>query len=101
MIDNPTLFDLTAFMQLRRNKRARRRVTVHLSPQERRVMQMKADGMTTEGIAHRLCVSVHVVRLYIEKVHRKLDAQSTACAVAKCVALKLIAAHVGEYIEVA
>ena len=86
MLDNPTLIDLAPFT---RNLKARRRI-VHLSPRERQVMQMIADGMTLEAIAVRLHISLGVVRLYIGQVHRKLNVQSTPCAVGKCVELKLI-----------
>ena len=87
MLDNPTLIDLAPFT---RNLKTRRRVCVHLSPRERQVMQLVADGMTLEAIASRLHISLGVVRLYIGQVHRKLNVQSTPCAVGKCVELKLI-----------
>ena len=87
MLDNPTLIDLAPFT---RNLKARRRVCVHLSPRERQVMQMIADGMTLEAIAVRLRISLGVVRLYIGQVHRKLNVQSTPCAVGKCVELRLV-----------
>ena len=87
MLDNPTLIDLAPFT---RNLKTRRRVCVHLSPRERQVMQMIADGMTLEAIAVRLRISLGVVRLYIGQVHRKLNVQSTPCAVGKCVELRLV-----------
>jgi len=100
MLDNPTLIDLTLFTQLRRNKRGRRRINVTLARRERQVMQLIADGVTIDGIARRLRISRGVVKNYVARVHRKLNAQSTPCAVAKCVELRLIHANVGEYIEV-
>ena len=101
MLDNPTLLDLDALTipLFRRNRKARLRLKVKLSPQEFRVMQMKADGMTTEAIAQKLGIAIGTTRRYIESVHSKLNVQSTECAVAKLTELRIISANVGEYIE--
>lgn len=87
MLDNPTLLDLTQFTTC---LKARHRVTIHLSRREKQVMQLKADGLTLEAIALKLGITVGVVRLYIQSVHKKLNVQCTESAVAKCVKLGVV-----------
>ena len=47
-----------------------------LSPRELEVLVAMHDGLTTTGIAKRLCVSESTVKTHIAAVYRKLDAHS-------------------------
>ena len=75
------------------------RVMVHLSPREKQVMQMIADGLTVEFIAYQLGITSGVVRLYTSQVRHKLDAQCTTAAVAKCVQLGIIHVNVWAFLD--
>lgn len=67
---------------------------VYLSPREKQVVQMIADGKTVAFISYELGISPGVVRIYMTNVRKKLDAQCTTAAVAKCVQLGIIRVNV-------
>ena len=50
----------------------------HLSPKEREVLQLLAEGMTTKQIASRLYVSVKTIETHRQKIMEKLDIHSIA-----------------------
>ena len=62
-----------------------------LTPREREVLQLLAEGIATEGIAQRLVVSSHTVRNHIRSILAKLDAHSRLEAVAIAVREQLVA----------
>ena len=53
-----------------------------LSPREREVMHLMAEGLTAETIGERLGISVETVRTHVRNVIRKLQARNRVHAVA-------------------
>jgi DNA-binding CsgD family transcriptional regulator len=53
-----------------------------LSRRETEVLQLIADGLTSEPIAARLWLSVETVKSHVGAIHAKLGAHSRAHAVA-------------------
>jgi DNA-binding NarL/FixJ family response regulator len=61
------------------------RATAHvpqLSPREREIMHLMAEGMTAEQIAGQIIVSVETVRTHVRNVIRKLQARNRVHAIA-------------------
>ena len=61
------------------------RATSHvpqLSPREREIMHLMAEGMTAEAIAAKIAVSVETVRTHVRNVIRKLQARNRVHAIA-------------------
>jgi DNA-binding NarL/FixJ family response regulator len=61
------------------------RATAHvpqLSPREREIMHLMAEGMTAEAIGDRISVSVETVRTHVRNVIRKLQARNRVHAIA-------------------
>jgi two-component system nitrate/nitrite response regulator NarL len=61
-----------------------------LTPRERDVLQLAADGLSTPSIAKRLYLSQATVRTHFGHIYIKLDVSSRAGAVAKGMRLGLI-----------
>ena len=61
-----------------------------LTPRERDVLQLAADGLSTPSIAEHLSVSRATVRTHFGHIYLKLDVKSRAGAVAKAMRLGLI-----------
>jgi two-component system, NarL family, nitrate/nitrite response regulator NarL len=61
-----------------------------LTPRERDVLQLAADGLSTPSIAQRLSLSRATVRTHFGNIYLKLDVRSRAGAVAKGMRLGLI-----------
>jgi DNA-binding NarL/FixJ family response regulator len=53
-----------------------------LSPREKEIMRLMAEGMTAEQIANQLNVSVETVRTHVRNVIRKLQARNRVHAIA-------------------
>src|SRR3954465_10990657 len=53
-----------------------------LSPREREIMHLMAEGMTADAIANQLNVSVETVRTHVRNVIRKLQARNRVHAIA-------------------
>ena len=60
---------------------------VGLSERERDVLRLLADGLTDDGAAHALGLSVHTVRSYTKTLFRKLGVHSRAEAARRAVEL--------------
>jgi DNA-binding NarL/FixJ family response regulator len=61
------------------------RATSHvpqLSPREREIMHLMAEGMTAEAIGAKITVSVETVRTHVRNVIRKLQARNRVHAIA-------------------
>jgi DNA-binding NarL/FixJ family response regulator len=54
-----------------------------LSPREREVMELMAEGLTNKEIAARLTLSVHTIVEYVSDIYGKLHVNTRAGAVAK------------------
>ncbi|MCC3766686.1 helix-turn-helix transcriptional regulator [Streptomyces sp. UNOC14_S4] len=52
-----------------------------LTPRERTVLGLLAEGLTSEAMGRRLAISPHTVNRHLEKVYRKLGAHSRVTAV--------------------
>ena len=61
-----------------------------LTPRERDVLQLAADGLSTPSIAEHLSVSRATVRTHFGNIYLKLDVRSRAGAVAKGMRLGVI-----------
>jgi DNA-binding NarL/FixJ family response regulator len=53
-----------------------------LSPRERQIMHLMAEGLTAEAIGSQLAVSVETVRTHVRNVIRKLQARNRVHAIA-------------------
>ena len=53
-----------------------------LSPREREIMHLMAEGMTAEAIGDKITVSVETVRTHVRNVIRKLQARNRVHAIA-------------------
>lgn len=53
-----------------------------LSPREREIMHLMAEGLTAEAIANQITVSVETVRTHVRNVIRKLQARNRVHAIA-------------------
>jgi DNA-binding CsgD family transcriptional regulator len=53
-----------------------------LSPREREIMHLMAEGMTAEAIGDKISVSVETVRTHVRNVIRKLQARTRVHAIA-------------------
>ncbi len=61
------------FQRLARGQREQSCPAAKLSDREREVLVCVADGMTNREIAEKLFMSVHTVKLHIQRIFRKLD----------------------------
>lgn len=61
-----------------------------LTPRERAVLQLLAEGLSNKVIAHRLNISEHTVKFHVNAIMTKLDAQSRTDAVVRAVRLGLV-----------
>jgi PAS domain S-box-containing protein len=61
-----------------------------LTPREREVLQLAADGRSTRDIAGLLVVSPGTVKTHLQHIYAKLDARDRASAVATAMRLGLI-----------
>jgi DNA-binding NarL/FixJ family response regulator len=61
-----------------------------LSAREAEVLQLLADGLTTEGVGKQLYLSPTTVRSYAENAMRKLEARNRVHAVAQAMRLGLL-----------
>lgn len=64
-----------------------------LTPREREVLQLMAEGLDNEAIAGRLILSVHTIRNHVQNILVKLDAHSKLEAVAVATREGLLRQH--------
>ena len=62
-----------------------------LTPREREVLELLAEGMTNDGAAAALSISPETVQTHVRKAMAKLDADTRTEAVATALRLALIA----------
>jgi len=70
--------------------RDREHMRVSLSPREREVLQLMADGVGTRQIGHRLGISYSTVRTHVRSISAKLGARSMVNAVVTARELALV-----------
>jgi DNA-binding NarL/FixJ family response regulator len=61
-----------------------------LTPREREVLQLLAEGLSNKAIALRLDISDHTVKFHVNAIMTKLDAQSRTDAVVRAMRLGLV-----------
>ncbi len=61
-----------------------------LTPREREVLQLLAEGLPNKAIALRLAISDHTVKFHVNAIMTKLDAQSRTDAVVRAMRLGLV-----------
>jgi DNA-binding NarL/FixJ family response regulator len=69
---------------------AERPPAVELTPRERQVLQLMAEGLSNKAIALRLEISDHTVKFHINAIMSKLNAQSRTEAVVQATRLGLL-----------
>lgn len=65
-------------------------LSTELTPREREVLYLLAEGLTNKAIARRLSISDHTVKFHVNAIMGKLDAQSRTDAVVRATRLGLI-----------
>jgi len=61
-----------------------------LTPREKDVLVLLADGLTNRAIAHKLAISENTVKFHVQSLLGKLDAQSRTDAVVRATRLGLL-----------
>ncbi len=61
-----------------------------LTPREREVLQLLAEGLANRAIAQRLAISEHTVKFHVNAILGKLNAQSRTEAVVRAARLGLL-----------
>ncbi|MDZ4799975.1 MAG: response regulator transcription factor [Bryobacteraceae bacterium] len=61
-----------------------------LTAQERRILELCAEGLGKKEIAHKIGVSVHTVSFHLRRIYEKLHVNTNTGAVAKAIRRKLI-----------
>lgn len=64
--------------------------SVDLTPREREVLQLVAEGMPNKSIAQKLGISEHTVKFHVNAILGKLDARSRTEAVTRAARMGLI-----------
>lgn len=74
------------FAQFRRNAQRRRRSSIGeaetLTPREREILELLAEGRTNCEVARLLCLSPGTIRKHLESTYKKLDVHTRTAAVA-------------------
>ena len=87
------LLEQAAVLELgRRAKQAREgsRVEATLTPREREILRLLAEGLTMQQIGRRIGISPRTVETHTAKLYRKLDVRTRIQAVGKAASLGLI-----------
>jgi DNA-binding NarL/FixJ family response regulator len=61
-----------------------------LTPREREVLQLLAEGLANKAIAQQLTISEHTVKFHVNAIMSKLGAQSRTAAVVRATRLGLV-----------
>jgi two-component system, NarL family, response regulator DevR len=73
-----------------RRAREGSQVVARLSPREREILLLLADGLTMQQIGRRLGISPRTVESHVSKLYRKLAVRTRVQAIARAAALGLI-----------
>ena len=85
-----TLISPTVIAQLVSRGRDREHMRESLSPREREVLQLMADGVATREIARRLGISYSTVRAHVQSINAKLGSHSSVKAVVTARRLEIV-----------
>jgi len=69
---------------------AERQGTLRITPQQERVLELTAEGLTNRAIAARLFISESTVRFHVQKLKGRIGARTRAELVAKAMRLGVI-----------
>jgi two-component system nitrate/nitrite response regulator NarL len=73
-----------------RQARESSEVVSSLTPREREILELLAEGLTTQQIGRRLGISPRTVETHVAKLYRKLEVRTRVQAIAKAASLGLI-----------
>ena len=59
------------------------KVTAKLSPRERQILELVADGYTSKEVADKLAITKNTIYWYLEEIYKKLHVHSRVQAVNK------------------
>jgi DNA-binding NarL/FixJ family response regulator len=69
---------------------AERQGALRITPQQERVLELTAEGLTNKAIAERLFISESTVRFHVQKLKERIGARTRAELVAKAIRLGVI-----------
>jgi DNA-binding CsgD family transcriptional regulator len=61
-----------------------------VTPRERQILQLLAEGLTMRQVARRLEISPRTVETHVAKLYRKLDVRTRVQAIARAASIGLI-----------
>ncbi len=73
-----------------RQARAGSEVASTVTPRERQILQLLAEGLTMRQVARRLAISPRTVETHVAKLYRKLDVRTRVQAIARAASIGLI-----------
>jgi RNA polymerase sigma factor (sigma-70 family) len=89
-LEQAAVLELGRFARQARESSA---VVATLTPREREVLELLAEGLTMQQIGRRLTISPRTVETHVAKLYRKLEVRSRVQAIAKAASLGLLEIH--------
>jgi two-component system nitrate/nitrite response regulator NarL len=86
-LEQAAVLELGRFARQARESSA---VVASLTPREREVLELLAEGLTMQQIGRRLTISPRTVETHVAKLYRKLEVRSRVQAIAKAASLGLL-----------
>jgi two-component system, NarL family, nitrate/nitrite response regulator NarL len=89
-LDQAAVLELGRFARQARDSSI---VAASLTPREREILELLAEGLTMQQIGRRLTISPRTVETHVAKLYRKLEVRSRVQAIAKAASLGLLEIH--------
>jgi DNA-binding NarL/FixJ family response regulator len=89
-LEQAAVLELGRFARQSRESSA---VVATLTPREREILELLAEGLTMQQIGRRLTISPRTVETHVAKLYRKLEVRSRVQAIAKAASLGLLDIH--------
>jgi DNA-binding NarL/FixJ family response regulator len=86
-LENVAVLELGRFA---RQARESSEVVASLTPRERQILELLAEGLTMQQIGRRLAISPRTVETHVAKLYRKLAVRTRVQAIARAASLGLI-----------